>query len=403
MEIYSLILLEMYLSFSIALVMSAICYAGKDGQSPNRWGWGAALSVLLFPLSWIVAIWIESTWVSALMALPFTLLFPSIPLGLSAACLGRDTGKGLNAWILGAVLLVASLDLLLLYLISAVLKGNGGFVVLSVYFLMFSLTVVSSAVCHARSKGENAALWGWGATLPLVGVFLTLCLAPSPSSFAILLRWVLYFLFSIVVVFSVARYARNMGKSEKLWGRGVALLLAGIALGTSYSCMRVPLASDESMIADFNARRADFIEAVQYYQAKTRLPDSRRSNWRKAEETREIYRRAGIANIYSSHEEELNISPASTPRSESRSQDASRVFERDTFTYGSVKKEFLFFPDAPRVENDELPRPMNPQGEYSHRRRVLYSLDWFPPFWGYPECVYRPIEPQWYLRLCTDF
>jgi hypothetical protein len=82
-----------------------------------------------------------------------------------------------------------------------------------------------------------------------------------------------------------------------------------------------------------------------------------------------------------------------------------------------VWKEFVHMPEAPRVENGWL---LNPPGVVSPkifsdaqyyekenvyirqtRRRVLPTLNKRPENWEVYECVYRQLEPQWFLRMCN--
>ena len=67
-----------------------------------------------------------------------------------------------------------------------------------------------------------------------------------------------------------------------------------------------------------------------------------------------------------------------------------------------VWNDYYHIPELPRIEDGWLLGPLNPRGRHSYRRRVVSSTNWFPLTWKLPfECVLRPIEPHWFLRLCT--
>lgn len=215
-----------------------------------------------------------------------------------------------------------------------------------------------------------------------------------------------------------------------------------------------PLPSDEEMIENFQAHRADFVEAVRLYRDYPRPPDKDTSLWFKDGDTLEVYKRAGIEDIdargcwlpdpYSvetaikDHDAllsgvsarqgwvhkcgALRIRPATTPRIDhpDRGDDQSRYY-RNTLIFGVIWKDYYFFPKTPRVENGELLGPLSivtgkfPGAELhgykfhekegvatvQDKDRVLLSLNRLPSHWKGFECVYRQIEPQWFLRLCN--
>ena len=69
--------------------------------------------------------------------------------------------------------------------------------------------------------------------------------------------------------------------------------------------------------------------------------------------------------------------------------------------YAFIGKDYQFFPEAPRIEHGELLWPINTRGEYPARARVLPSLNRFPDKWKGYECVYRQIEPRWFIAMCN--
>lgn len=214
-----------------------------------------------------------------------------------------------------------------------------------------------------------------------------------------------------------------------------------------------PLPSDEEMIENFQTHRADFIEIVRRYREYPRPPDKDTSFWFKDGDTLELFRRAGIDSIDASgcwlpnpysvetairHHEallsgrsaregwvhkcgELRIRPATTPRIDHPDRGDSERHYRNTVFHGVIWKDYRFFPGIPRVENGELFEPLSTVGgkfpgadligyqfhekegvaTIQHRARVLPSLNRLPSQWKGFECVYRQIEPQWFIRLCN--
>jgi len=217
------------------------------------------------------------------------------------------------------------------------------------------------------------------------------------------------------------------------------LLWPGILLGV---CTAVyyfvwiwnPLPSDEAMITNFKEHRADFVEAVRRYREYPRPNDKDTSLWFKEGDTLEVYRRAGISRIeswtpvwlpdpyspenYKKIDEEikahrgfalahkygaLEIIPATPQPKDNPNWDWAndRAFRRNTLTHGVIWKDYNFFPEPPRIENDRLLGPISHLGTNYFKDRVLPSLNQIPPDWKSFECVFRQIEPQWYLRLCN--
>jgi hypothetical protein len=209
------------------------------------------------------------------------------------------------------------------------------------------------------------------------------------------------------------------------------LWLPGIALALFYYFwLWSPMPSDEEMIANFTAHREDFVEVVRRYRDYPRPPDKDTSFWFKEGDTLALYKLAGIERVdystpvwlpnpYSletnkkvaeerkkskgfelSHKYgALEITPVRTPRIIDTNQ--SNRYRWVGLTYGVIWKDYYFFPEAPRIEHGLLLGPVNHQGDYSFRSRVLPSLNRLPFPWRDFECVYRQIEPQWFLRICN--
>jgi hypothetical protein len=220
-------------------------------------------------------------------------------------------------------------------------------------------------------------------------------------------------------------------------------------LGFYYARLYSPFPSDEKMIANFKANQADFIELVRRYHEYPHSPDTSSSLWDEEGDTQEIFKRTGIGRIvirdelwlpepYSAEtakrKDELlekRRSLISYLRTAREAGQAPEFNAQDTQAYqqyykyrvleiqqapekrlypfigtqwcllgSNIRKDYYFFPEAPRIENDELLGPMKADGEYSYSYRVLPSLNRFPIPWKPYECVYRQIEPQWFIRMC---
>lgn len=95
----------------------------------------------------------------------------------------------------------------------------------------------------------------------------------------------------------------------------------------------------------------------------------------------------------------LRITPARSPRLVY--PENSNRYRWNGLVHGTLWKDYYFFPEAPRIENDDMLGPVNTKGEFSFRSRVLPLLNRLPTHWKDFECVYRQIESQWSLRMCN--
>lgn len=207
------------------------------------------------------------------------------------------------------------------------------------------------------------------------------------------------------------------------------LWLPAIAAALFYYLWIVnPLPRDEQMIENFKAHRSDFVEAVRRYRDYPRLSGKDTSRWYKEGDTLEIYKRAGIDRIdystpiwlpnpysieaakradslvgfaYSYKYGALKIVPATTPRIKHPDQSDDSGYRRNTLIHCVIWKDYYYFPETPRIKNGELLGPVDQNGKHSFRSRVLPSLNRLPVPWKDFECVYRQIEPQWFLRMCN--
>lgn len=209
-----------------------------------------------------------------------------------------------------------------------------------------------------------------------------------------------------------------------------------------------PLPSDEQMIKHFQLHRVDFDEAVRRYREYPRPRNKDTSLWFKEGDTLEVYKRAGIDHIndlvptwlpnpytvetailvdrvvdefggaeifpkYSS----LEITPAATPRINHPDTMDDSSYRKYSFGGGLVWKSYYYTPEVPKIENGKMLWPLQTVGKgaaestfHEHEgvataqssSQVLSTLNHFPDRWGRMGCVYRQIEPQWFLRMCTS-
>lgn len=204
-----------------------------------------------------------------------------------------------------------------------------------------------------------------------------------------------------------------------------ACLLLFILTLTLFMChsiwVRNPLPADEELIKKFQLHRDDFTEAVRRYRTYPRSPDKDPSLWFTAGDTSDLLKQAGIDGISSAAGVWLpNPNSAETEGktdNKIRDLESAKVLAQyatlrikpsprdryysNTLRHVVVWKDFYFFPQAPRVEEGELWWPARGSEMHSMRSRVLPSLNNWPDQWKRFECVYRRIEPQWFLRMCN--
>lgn len=205
-----------------------------------------------------------------------------------------------------------------------------------------------------------------------------------------------------------------------------------------------PLPSDEKMIEHFQAHRADFEEAVRRYRTYPTNKDT--SFWYKEGDTLLLFKRAGIDRINdlvpmwlpdpytvktailsnkivdeSGHPpfakfSSLQITPATTPRIEHPDTMDDSSYRTYSIKFGFIWKGYYHTPEVPRIENGEMLWPLTTVGKgfpestfhalegvatLQSSSPVLSTLNRFPDSFGKMGCVYRRIEPQWFLRMCA--
>lgn len=183
---------------------------------------------------------------------------------------------------------------------------------------------------------------------------------------------------------------------------------------------RNPLPSDESMISTFHEHRSDLEEIVRRYREFELPANQSHTGWLQQGDTVELIARAKVYDVsYSAIGYPWYPNPylmETGKRVEGDRGDLSRWdkygsllikpepsnhYYAFTLRHGLVWKDFEFFPEVPRIENGELLGPVDSGGKYTFRHPVRASLNRFSTRWREFQCIYRRIEPQWYLRMCN--
>jgi hypothetical protein len=216
--------------------------------------------------------------------------------------------------------------------------------------------------------------------------------------------------------------ARRCGRRGGPYGWAVFYVLLGVG---AFCWFSTGLPSDEEMIAHFQAHRDEFEEVVRRYRNYPTVRNVDRSiRWMKEGDTEALMNRAGIKYVSEGIPWLPNPYTLETAKKlNARHQDPEYVPFSMFHKYGEllikpaqqryyigsrlhravVWKDYYHFPELPRIEDGWLLGPLNTRGRYVYRRRVVSSANWFPLAWwnGSVGCVLRPIEPHWFLRLCT--
>ena len=200
------------------------------------------------------------------------------------------------------------------------------------------------------------------------------------------------------------------------------VLLGGGLIYWLYFATDLP--SDDKMIAHFYAHRDELEEVVRRYRSlEVPREMSITTTWLKEEGAQELLHKAGIDRIAAGVPLWLP-NPYTLETGKKRiamSQDTRRTYSIFN-KYGSllikmsprrqyrsvnwpravvVWKEYFHVPENPRIEDGWLLGQFDEKGAPNLRRRVVSSTNHFPLVWGSFGCVLRPIEPHWFLRLCS--
>lgn len=206
-------------------------------------------------------------------------------------------------------------------------------------------------------------------------------------------------------------------KFRYLW---LLLLLVFVYYQTS---VRTGLPSDEEMIEHYKANQADFEELVRRFRSFEAEAQKRSHHlWAEQGDTPEIMKRAKIK--YVSRMGQGNLWLPNPYAIETAKKINVRPREPDIFTkygglsitpvskgkrddyysfkirYGIISKDYVYFPQVPRVEDGYLLWPVKENGEFSLKRGVADSLNFISSHWKSRECIYRRINENWFLCMC---
>jgi len=229
----------------------------------------------------------------------------------------------------------------------------------------------------------------------------------------------------------------------------VVLCLFGLYRCHVHHTAGTGLPSDEEMMANFYAHRADFEELVWRWREHPPVSDGKGIGYLFPRENAQQMKRAGISRINESipfwYPDPYSIQTAQKrydmaarkndpvygfdvlhkyreavikPEHEIDRYTKSRLIRANNdVRLSMVWKDFVHMPEVPRIENGWLLNPPSvasskiaPDDQYHEkenvyvqqkRRRVLSSLNTIPEDWKVNECVYRQLEPQWFLQMCN--
>ncbi len=183
-----------------------------------------------------------------------------------------------------------------------------------------------------------------------------------------------------------------------------------------------PLPPDEKYIEIFQTHRADLETMIKAYYAAPAA-----YLWDHSPEMQKIKKRAGIYRIVEDGYWKPDLYSVEAQRKLLQFDDvktregrfALRQFKAleieiaDSHGFESsprypsssfVLKNLLYIPTVPKTSNGKLWPPVSPpqsQDEYERSaERLLPSLTSYPDNWQHSECVYRQLEPQWFIKMC---
>lgn len=214
-----------------------------------------------------------------------------------------------------------------------------------------------------------------------------------------------------------------------LW-RTLRIPLALVLAFYLFSHLFNPLPGDEKMIAHFQAHREEFAALVQKFKAFT--PTKENPIFEVAE-NKALMKKAAIGRVtevgYGGFWYPNPYSPESVRHYETLAKEAGTNVLNFIHPYRAINfsmeeqplgrsyrmtvlfsagviwvmKSFVYFPEPPKIENGRLWYPVNTSGELWLSRRAFSSLDWYPLEWERGECLYRQIEPHWFINMCTSY
>lgn len=175
------------------------------------------------------------------------------------------------------------------------------------------------------------------------------------------------------------------------------------------------LPSDAETIAHFKAHRVEFEALVMLYQTHGHIVSDHPEHQKNAA----LLKRAGLNNLSGDSAiwlpEPYSVETAEKARGMNPFHAYAHhgvLLRMDKLipsprVQGLVWKDYFYVPVVPRVEQGRLWWPRSRySGDLRKSARVFDSLDEYPQEWlqkrPVAECVYRRVEPQWFLRLCTS-
>ncbi|AFM24975.1 hypothetical protein [Desulfomonile tiedjei] len=181
-----------------------------------------------------------------------------------------------------------------------------------------------------------------------------------------------------------------------------------------------PLPSDEEMIANFQDHRTEFERLVWIYQQDSRVPVEFNSLI-PTPEINTIMRRVNVSSVSADgyqwippdpYSRDIDIIKRKSPKCfqrggylhyDAQSRKLSGVLLG--YTYGKkitiegnlISKKYYYIPFVPKVTNRNLSFPTTPMAGYN---RITESLNNYPQEFGQYDCLYKQIEPHWFIVMC---
>lgn len=195
------------------------------------------------------------------------------------------------------------------------------------------------------------------------------------------------------------------------------VVVSGSLFGTSYVWMVNPLPHDEIIISSFRQHRAEIEKVVDAYRTAEHPLSVTTRKWERLPEVQPLLERAGIKYLYPqtpvwlprlSVSQDGNVLPVTLDNKSIRRYGTLGIeldivgSMKKTVRYGWMWKRLYTMPQNPRIEQGQLWSPVDERGKSNALGRVLDETDDFPSGMKPGECVFRPIEPRWFISMCRD-
>lgn len=197
-----------------------------------------------------------------------------------------------------------------------------------------------------------------------------------------------------------------------------AILMVLLIVGVGWlTCYRPPpwtinsLASDEQLIAWFQANRPDIEDLVLRYRTYIPPEGKGHNEWEKLGDTPAIRQRSGVRYVIPI----LDLWLPEPYSVEARKRDGNRVVDwrekaryqtlkiipadAKRFHHNTVWKDMVYFPVEPHIENGFIIGPVDALGRNGHYR-ISPHFNSEPPLVDRDECAFRRIDAQWFVRMC---